>query len=340
MSPVEAISNIEGFEAEIKRSYSTRLLLQYVEFVVRRIPPFVWVTWALILLLSPYDPDSLVTRLFSFKRFPLTNFWGMSLRGSDQDYVFYKPDPVYWYMCNLTLFLICAPILYQLLRIIKKIPLWTPFKCLVFLSLPIATIVADYFVVRALTFPDLEANANRGAAAYALQHSPLAYAGKFASAMMAAVLWSDWKRFPYWLSWVPVIDLLIMAQIAWMLSLEPHRWIEASWMLLYISAFTPGHCLIIWAIIKQVGCQFPLRRMLGSRYVNMTSHGCSLFVYLLHMPVHRRWFGCEGWNSTGTVCTTFVTYLLAIHVQDGHNQLLKHYNKLIGRMFQSLDRRF
>eukprot|EP01053_Blabericola_migrator_P002850 Blabericola_migrator_1__2849@NODE_1816_length_3743_cov_264_731230_g1166_i0_p1_GENE_NODE_1816_length_3743_cov_264_731230_g1166_i0NODE_1816_length_3743_cov_264_731230_g1166_i0_p1_ORF_typecomplete_len448_score41_43Acyl_transf_3/PF01757_22/0_019Acyl_transf_3/PF01757_22/7_2e06DUF2189/PF09955_9/0_12DUF2189/PF09955_9/4_6e03DUF2189/PF09955_9/3_1e03_NODE_1816_length_3743_cov_264_731230_g1166_i021023445 len=326
------------YQERCTRPIGTRFLCQYIEFLIKRIPPFIWITWAFVIMFTPYDTMPLMRRMFDPTAFPLTNYWGLGLRGDGKHRNYYLPNPVFWYMCSLTLFLICAPILFQVLNMVKRFSRRSSIKGSALFLVPLAVCVLDYYAVRALIFPDLMTSINHEPAGHVLQHSPLAYGGKFATAMVAASLWTEVEQIPQWLNSVPVIDLLVVAQALWFHLLETHPWIEARWTLFYISAFTPGHCLIVWAILRGLGCRSFLRQALGSRYIRRISHGCSLFVFLIHVPLHREWLQGRAWESTGFVLGTLCSYIMALHMQDGQTELLAHYNRFTDKILQALDR--
>eukprot|EP01053_Blabericola_migrator_P002943 Blabericola_migrator_1__2942@NODE_1848_length_3675_cov_272_488636_g1166_i1_p2_GENE_NODE_1848_length_3675_cov_272_488636_g1166_i1NODE_1848_length_3675_cov_272_488636_g1166_i1_p2_ORF_typecomplete_len421_score31_24Acyl_transf_3/PF01757_22/6_2e11DUF5509/PF17625_2/0_18DUF2173/PF09941_9/0_25DUF1275/PF06912_11/4_9e02DUF1275/PF06912_11/0_24_NODE_1848_length_3675_cov_272_488636_g1166_i12581520 len=337
MSDAPTVSH-DGTKVWFKRSLVTRFLCQYFDFLITRIPPFLWIAWANIIVLSPYDPLPVWRRMFDPAAFPLTNYWGLGLQGDGKHHNYYVPNPVFWYLCSLVLFLLGAPIFFHIFRVLKKVPLPVYFKGVVFFTLPFAICVLDYYAIRALSFPDLMSSPEHEAAGHVLRYSPYASVGKCVAAMVAGILWSEWKEFPHWLSRIPVIDLLVLSQVIWLVVVEPHPWFDARWILFYKSAFTPGHCLIFWAMLQGVGCYGPIRQTLGSRYLRKVSHGCSLFVFLLHMPMHLCLFGGLGSNGTGTVCSTVCSYILATHLQDGQNKLLHHHGRLTAKLLRSLRR--
>eukprot|EP01053_Blabericola_migrator_P002852 Blabericola_migrator_1__2851@NODE_1816_length_3743_cov_264_731230_g1166_i0_p2_GENE_NODE_1816_length_3743_cov_264_731230_g1166_i0NODE_1816_length_3743_cov_264_731230_g1166_i0_p2_ORF_typecomplete_len303_score19_22Acyl_transf_3/PF01757_22/2e07DUF5509/PF17625_2/0_026DUF1275/PF06912_11/2_9e02DUF1275/PF06912_11/0_14DUF2173/PF09941_9/0_14_NODE_1816_length_3743_cov_264_731230_g1166_i02581166 len=154
MSDAPTVSH-DGTKVWFKRSLVTRFLCQYFDFLITRIPPFLWIAWANIIVLSPYDPLPVWRRMFDPAAFPLTNYWGLGLQGDGKHHNYYVPNPVFWYLCSLVLFLLGAPIFFHIFRVLKKVPLPVYFKGVVFFTLPFAICVLDYYAIRALSFPDL-----------------------------------------------------------------------------------------------------------------------------------------------------------------------------------------
>eukprot|EP01053_Blabericola_migrator_P009520 Blabericola_migrator_1__9519@NODE_5179_length_853_cov_94_599237_g162_i3_p1_GENE_NODE_5179_length_853_cov_94_599237_g162_i3NODE_5179_length_853_cov_94_599237_g162_i3_p1_ORF_typecomplete_len171_score31_09Patched/PF02460_18/0_15_NODE_5179_length_853_cov_94_599237_g162_i3140652 len=81
---------------EEQRNFFHRFLCQYIEFVMKRIPPFIWVTWSVIILLKPYDRVPLLKRMFYPPVFPLTSLWALTLQRKTNVPPLYHPDPLFW----------------------------------------------------------------------------------------------------------------------------------------------------------------------------------------------------------------------------------------------------
>eukprot|EP01053_Blabericola_migrator_P003731 Blabericola_migrator_1__3730@NODE_2117_length_3244_cov_466_323890_g1342_i0_p2_GENE_NODE_2117_length_3244_cov_466_323890_g1342_i0NODE_2117_length_3244_cov_466_323890_g1342_i0_p2_ORF_typecomplete_len404_score43_78Acyl_transf_3/PF01757_22/5_3e12_NODE_2117_length_3244_cov_466_323890_g1342_i02151426 len=318
-----------------ERRCINRLFIQYIDFVLRRVPPWVWTAWMIILSFAYWMKDdvNLWHRMFDFRYFPLTNFWSKGLRSQDAHLFKYEHNAVYWYMCCLTLFTFFAPIVYHLTRLLSKIPLQIYLKTFLYLLIPPALCMLDYKVVKLWNVPP---------SSYLIQHTPPAYMGKYATAIVAAGLWTSlhYGKTPSWLSWVPIIDCLITAQLCLFFTLEPHPWVITQWLTIYTAVFTPGNCLIIWAVINKTGCVFILNRILASRYIRRVSHGSSLFVFLLHMPIHKVILLLAPWNSVGIILSTLCTFIVASHAQDIHTRVMKVYTRGVRKFVTAMEARF
>eukprot|EP01053_Blabericola_migrator_P005725 Blabericola_migrator_1__5724@NODE_2900_length_2224_cov_309_404265_g1821_i0_p1_GENE_NODE_2900_length_2224_cov_309_404265_g1821_i0NODE_2900_length_2224_cov_309_404265_g1821_i0_p1_ORF_typecomplete_len422_score58_25Acyl_transf_3/PF01757_22/3e15_NODE_2900_length_2224_cov_309_404265_g1821_i06761941 len=322
------------------QSTLTLATLHYVDYLIKRVVPYFWIAAFTLLAFWHWSDGAvdsrLVTRLFHPNYNLITGLWWTHLRHPNLNARRYPGNPVFWYLSSISLFTVLVPIMFHILRLYLKSSqggnLWI--KRAFYIPLPAALCIADYFIMRISAFPDAMSKPEDYTASLNFQVCPLAYIGKYFTAVIACALWHDVftvSKLQRFMRWVPLTDIIIAVQIMIYYLVETHVFEETQWTVLYISLYLIGNCCLVFVLMNEIGHPFILGRLLKSRFLHKTGGGLSFMIYILHFPlvlvlkVQRR-------GGEGQILLAMLTWLLSQLATHAHAQVMSRYSRLTSRV--------
>eukprot|EP01053_Blabericola_migrator_P011302 Blabericola_migrator_1__11301@NODE_666_length_6969_cov_110_382932_g486_i0_p3_GENE_NODE_666_length_6969_cov_110_382932_g486_i0NODE_666_length_6969_cov_110_382932_g486_i0_p3_ORF_typecomplete_len227_score0_16PqiA/PF04403_13/0_24PqiA/PF04403_13/7_2e02_NODE_666_length_6969_cov_110_382932_g486_i036854365 len=164
--------------------------------------------------------------------------------------------------------------------------------------------------------------------------APRARLFSYYSSFIACALWC--KLLTPWLLRTlkpfPIVDLILVGNLLYFLSVEGHLWTNPDWFCWYMVAFIPSQWLLVISIMHQLGSPFLIGRILGSRYIFRISRGSSLFVYLLHVPLQQVVLRMGFLKPRGQIGSMCLIWIVAHHASTIHRRATVAYNAGLDRL--------
>eukprot|EP01056_Protomagalhaensia_sp_Gyna25_P000351 Protomagalhaensia_sp_Gyna_25__350@NODE_1164_length_2117_cov_7_101059_g923_i0_p1_GENE_NODE_1164_length_2117_cov_7_101059_g923_i0NODE_1164_length_2117_cov_7_101059_g923_i0_p1_ORF_typecomplete_len390_score12_74DUF4389/PF14333_6/6_6e02DUF4389/PF14333_6/0_15_NODE_1164_length_2117_cov_7_101059_g923_i01021271 len=217
---------------------------------------------------------------------PVFGPWFLRLTSQDVAVLVHWPDPNVSHLSCLALFTLTAPLFFHLARF----GCWCILRPSTGVSLyqfaaPMVVLWWDYWWL-SYRLPSEHHLSASGKANLerAVVAAPEAHFGKFTAGMLCACLLPP-SPVPA-LRLVPLVDIVLIVQIA-LYQMVPLSLHSAHSKLLSASLFTPGACLVVWAVLHRQGLPLIASRILTSQ-VTQRIAGCpgtGFLVFALHIPV-------------------------------------------------------